>query len=224
MDRRVARALRRACIGRCDRPGRVRCARCARAGAGVAAAQAIRGGRHARWAAVRLPGMRGRNTCSARCISAGGLGVPDDAQRATQLFERAAAQGDARAAFALSALGAHAAPPDLVAARSWLARAAALGHPEARRLLGVGELPLRPDVRQMAQDADGAWRWSLRRRKVPTSRCLGPCGPCCRRERRTRSLGRRCIMRRRPDPQPRCSGCSSTGYRWTSATRRASPH
>ena len=65
-----------------------------------------------------------------------------DRGRAQALFESAARNGQAKAAFALAAMFAASDPPDPATAKHWLQRAAELGDPRARDLLRRGALPL----------------------------------------------------------------------------------
>ena len=115
-----------------------------------------------------------------------GLGVGEDPSRARTLFAGAAAKGEPRAAFALAALAAHDSPVDEVAARTWLAKAAAAGHADAARLLQAGRLPLQVDrsrarngpVRHVVDDHCGR---APRRRRHAGHALAAPAEGCQRR-------------------------------------------
>ena len=78
-----------------------------------------------------------------------GNGVPVDREKAARLFERAALQGDADAAFTLSNMlrDGEGVPQDAVAAAHWLQRAADGESPEALQQQAMNE----PDPARAAQ-------------------------------------------------------------------------
>ena len=94
-------------------------------------------------AATELQQLAARGNADAQYLLAvfylNGLGGPRDPGQARIWLEKAAAQGDARAAFSLASLYAQADPPDTRNADRWLARAQALGFkPQAQRHAAVG--------------------------------------------------------------------------------------
>jgi ankyrin repeat protein len=75
-----------------------------------------------------------------------------DDEQARSMFEAAARNGQARAAYALAAMSARGESRDLEVARQWLARAAELGDPTARDMLQRGVLPLEYRVQDSLVD------------------------------------------------------------------------